>query len=79
MRSIPISESVNDNDNSVGEFDSSIFQEKTLMIFLRMRKKSLLKIQLFGSTLVKTFGRLGSLKPLSVICHRIPIIKTNMD
>ena len=39
MRSRPISESVNDNGEYVGEFDASTFLGDNFMIFLRMRKK----------------------------------------
>ena len=56
-----------------------LVQVKHFMIFLRMRKKLLLKITFFGSTLFKKIGKAGSLKYLSVICQMIKIIKTNMD
>ena len=48
----PSSEDINYNDDYVGEFDASICSGENLMIFLRIRKKSLLKIQLFGSTVI---------------------------
>ena len=43
--------------------------------YLRTRMRLLLKILLFGSTVIKKFGRGRSIKLLSENCHTIPIIK----
>ena len=51
-----------------------LIQVTGFMIFMIKRKKSLQKFQLFGWTLIKPFGKEWSLKPLSVICQKMPNI-----
>ena len=58
----------------VSRFDASTCSGDNFMIFLRMSKKSLLKVQLFGWTLIKPFGKEVPLKFLSLICQRMPNI-----
>ena len=66
MSSRPSLEYVYDNDYSVGEFDASTCAGDNVMIFMGISKKSLLQIQFFGSTLIKQFWKVASLKYLSV-------------
>ena len=49
-----------------------LVQVTGFMIFLIKWNKSLQKVQLFGWTLIKPFGKEGSSKSLSVICQRMP-------
>ena len=50
--------------------------EATIFVkILRTRKKLLPRIKLFWSTLIKRFGKVGSLKYLSVIFQKISTIQ----
>ena len=73
MSSRQSSESVNEKDDLVGEFDASTCSGGNFYDIFRMRKKSLLNIQLLGSTLIKN-GEVGSLESLSMLLQRIPNI-----
>ena len=67
-------DSVNYNDDLVSGLMRPLFQVTIFLTFLIMRKQLLLRIRFFGSTLIKLFGKSGSIKFLTVTSQRIPII-----
>ena len=67
--------SVNDSDDLVSRFDAPTCSGDNIMTFLSMRTKLLLRTRMFGSTLIKQFGKAGSLKLLTVTCQRVPKLK----
>ena len=61
-------------DVDLDEFDASTYLGDSFYDVFIKRKKSLLKVQLFGWTLIKPFGKEGSLKYLSLIFQSKPNI-----
>ena len=57
------------------DFMHPLFQVKMFMTFLRMRMKLLLRILLFGSTLIKQFWKLGPLKSLQLPATGLNVFK----
>ena len=71
--------SVNENDYLISGFDASTCSGENIYEILRIRTKILLRTILFGSTLIKIFGKIGTLKPLTVSIQRIQLLKTGRD
>ena len=75
MRSRPSSESVNDNDDYIGGFDASTCSVDNLYDIFESEEEIITEDSLFWVNTKFFFGKVGSLKSLSVICQRIQIIK----
>ena len=74
MRSRTSTDYVNENDDTVSEFDASTCSGDNFYGIFENKEEIITEDSIFRSTLIRKFGNIGSLKSLSVILQRIPII-----
>ena len=74
MSSIPISESVNEKDDTVGEFDASTCSGDNVYDIFENKEEIITEDSIVWFNTNKKISKVGSLKSLSVIFQRIPMI-----